>query len=70
MVTINVIAFEGHKALTLPAAETVLELNRLHEAGKWIYIDGRFWEEDPKAFSEQVLLAAEDVTVTNPLGGG
>jgi len=24
MVTINVIAFEGHKALTLPAAETVL----------------------------------------------
>ena len=70
MVTIKVISVEGLVALTLPASEALLELNRLHAIGKWIYIDGQLWRGNQESFTEQGLLAADDITVTQRLAAG
>ncbi len=70
LVTFKMVSIEEHVEVTLPVWEAVEELARLSVSSKWVYIDGEFWNGKPDDNTETALLEAEDITVTNQLGGG
>ncbi len=69
-VTIKIISFEGHTELNLDAQAALGELGKLvNDPTKWVYIDGTHFTT-LAGFGVAELEAAEDITVTNQLGGG
>lgn len=68
-VHVNIISSAGHTEYTGTAPNALNEIRGyVKEGNKWVYIDGNY--TNPDTLTEDDLLNAEDITLTNALAGG
>ena len=68
-VTVKIVSPRGHdeQVVTANVALDVIK-EQCADHGKWVYVDGQ--HRDPNALTIDMLVHAEDITLTNGLRGG